>query len=75
MKKNNIITDASFIYKSPLQLHEDKTLSLEIKILALENWRQDILLLLVADEENMHTSNDYGYLLSEISNILLELRA
>ena len=75
MKKEYIITHASLIYKTPTKLMEDHTISKKIKVQALEYWRLDIIQLLIADEENMSSERNFGHLLSQISNYLIELNS
>jgi hypothetical protein len=69
------VSNPSEMFHSPFELVKDATLSLQQRIALLKNWAWDMHELLVADDENMKSNNDYaGELLKEIHTAIAQLQ-
>jgi len=73
--KQDLMRDPSSLFDSPRDLLDAPELSARQKIVLLEQWQDDVLQRMVAEEENMRGDPDNAERLQQITNALAVLKA
>jgi len=73
--KQELMRDPSSQFDSPRDLLDAPELSARQKIVLLEQWQDDVLQRMVAEEENMRGDPDNAERLQQITNALAVLKA
>lgn len=71
--KDKLMNDPSSLFEKPSDVLDNMELSLEQKIEVLQQWKQDVMLRLVAEEENMPGDPDNSDRLKAIEDALIAL--
>jgi hypothetical protein len=71
--KDKLMNDPSSVFEKPSDVLDNMELSTEQKIEILKQWKQDIMLRLVAEEENMAGTPENSERLKQVSDALILL--
>ena len=73
--KQDLMQDPSGLFDSPRDLLEAPDLSVKQKLEILEQWKDDVLQRMVAEEENMEGDPDNAERLQQITNAIEAIKS
>lgn len=73
IRRDKLMNDPSSVFEKPSDVLDNLELSTEQKIEVLQQWKQDVMLRLVAEEENMPGNPENSDRLKAITDALIVL--
>jgi hypothetical protein len=74
MRKDILMKDPAHVFKTPTDLFENEELSKGQKIAVLEQWKDEIILYFVAEDESMAGNPENAERLKLVSDALIALK-
>jgi hypothetical protein len=73
ISRDKLMNDPSSVFEKPSDVIDNMELSAEQKIEVLQQWKQDIMLRIVAEEENMAGTPENSERLKQVTDALIAL--